>query len=132
MAIHDAIGDFITIIRNGSLASKPRVNARHSVLRESIANILKSEGYIVDFGVRAGDKGLKHIDIKLKYRDDQPSIAGIKRESKPGCRRYFKYADIPPVLGGLGITILSTSRGTMTGDEARKQKVGGELVCTVW
>ena len=132
MAIHDAIGDFITIIRNGSMASKPLVNARHSALRESIANILKNEGYIVDFDVRDAENGLKHIDVRLKYKSDQPSIEGIKRESKPGCRRYCKYAEIPPVLGGLGISILSTSRGTMTGEDARKQKVGGELVCTVW
>jgi small subunit ribosomal protein S8 len=132
MAIHDTIGDFLTTLRNGSMATKPVVKARHSKMRESIANILKSEGYLLDYRVTQRDNGLKDIEVSLKFRNDQPAIEGIKRESKPGCRRYFKYEDIPPVLGGLGISILTTSKGLMTGDEAKRQKLGGELLCQVW
>ena len=132
MAIHDTIGDFLTTLRNGSMATKAVVKARHSKMRESIAGILKQEGYLLDFKVTERDNGIKDLEVNLKFRDTQPVIAGIKRESKPGCRRYFKYDDIPPVLGGLGISILTTSRGLMTGEEAKRQKVGGELLCMVW
>ena len=132
MAIHDTIGDFLTTLRNGSMATKPVVKARHSKVRESIAGILKSEGYLVDYKVTERINGLKDLEINLKFRESQPAIEGIKRESKPGCRRYFKYEDIPPVLGGLGISILTTSKGLMTGDEAKRQKLGGELLCQVW
>ncbi len=132
MAIHDTLGDFLTTLRNGSMATKPVVKARHSKMRESIAGILKQEGYLLDFKVTERENGLKDIEVSLKFRGTQPVLAGIKRESKPGCRRYFKYDDIPPVLGGLGISILTTSRGLMTGEEAKRQKVGGELLCMVW
>jgi small subunit ribosomal protein S8 len=132
MAIHDTIGDFLTTLRNGSMATKPVVKARHSKVRESIAGILKSEGYLIDYKVTERTNGLKDLEINLKFRESQPAIEGIKRESKPGCRRYFKYEDIPPVLGGLGISILTTSKGLMTGDEAKRQKLGGELLCQVW
>jgi len=132
MAIHDTIGDFLTTLRNGSMATKPVVKARHSKVRESIAGILKSEGYLVDYKVTERTNGLKDLEINLKFSESQPAIEGIKRESKPGCRRYFKYEDIPPVLGGLGISILTTSKGLMTGDEAKRQKLGGELLCQVW
>lgn len=132
MAIHDTIGDFLTTIRNGSMATKPVIQARHSKLRESIASILKREGYLLGYSIKEADNGVKTLKVKLKFKGEQPVIAGISRESKPGCRTYFQYADIPPVLGGLGISILTTSRGVLTGDQARKQKVGGELLCTVW
>ncbi len=132
MAIHDTIGNFLTSIRNGSMATKPVIQARHSTLRESIAAILKAEGFLLDYAVKEGDNAVKTLEIKLKFKGDQPVIAGIRRESKPGCRTYYQYAEIPPVLGGLGISILTTSRGVLTGAQARKQKVGGELLCTVW
>ena len=132
MAIHDTIGDFLTTLRNGSMATKPVVKARHSRMRESIAGILKTEGYLLDYNVTERENGLKDIEVSLKFRNNEPVIEGIKRESKPGCRRYFKYEDIPPVLGGLGISILTTSQGLMTGDEAKRQKLGGELLCQVW
>ena len=132
MAIHDTIGDFLTSIRNGSMATKPVIQARYSKLRESIAAILKAEGYLLDFTVKESGNGIKTLEIKLKFKGDQPVIAGISRESKPGCRAYYQYAEIPPVLGGLGISILTTSRGVPTGADARKHKVGGELLCTVW
>jgi len=132
MAIHDTIGNFLTSIRNGSMATKPVIQARHSKLRESIAAILKAEGFLLDYAVKEGDNAVKTLEIKLKFKGDQPVIAGIRRESKPGCRTYYQYAEIPPVLGGLGISILTTSRGVLTGAQARKQKVGGELLCTVW
>jgi small subunit ribosomal protein S8 len=132
MAIHDTIGDFITTLRNGSMATKPVVSVRHSKLRESIASILKQQGYLFDYIQKERGNGIKDLEIKLKFKGDQPVLAGIRRESKPGCRRYYQYAEIPPVLGGLGISILSTSRGILTGNQARKQKVGGELLCSVW
>ena len=109
MAIHDTIGDFLTSIRNGSMATKPVIQARYK-LRESIAAILKAEGYLLDFTVKESGNGIK-LEIKLKFKGDQPVIAGISRESKPGCRAYYQHAEIPPVLGGLGISILTTSRG---------------------
>jgi small subunit ribosomal protein S8 len=132
MAIHDTIGDFLTTLRNGSMATKPVVKARHSKIRESIADILKQEGYLLDYKVTKRDNGIKDIEVSLKFRGTQPALAGVKRESKPGCRRYFKYNDIPAVLGGLGISILTTSKGLMTGNEAKRQKLGGELLCMVW
>ena len=132
MAIHDTIGDFLKSIRNGSIAGKPIIQARHSKLHESIAGILKNEGYLLDYSVKVADNGMKTLEIKLKFKGEQPVIAGIRRESKPGCRQYFQYAEIPPVLGGLGTSILTTSRGILTGGEARRQKIGGELLCTVW
>jgi small subunit ribosomal protein S8 len=132
MAIHDTIGDFITTLRNGSMATKPVVSVRHSKLRESIASILKHQGYLFDYIVKERSNGIKDLEIKLKFKGDQPALAGIRRESKPGCRRYYQYGEIPPVLGGLGISILTTSRGILTGNQARKQKVGGELLCSVW
>ena len=132
MAIHDTIGDFITTLRNGSMATKPVVSLRHSKIRESISSILKRHGYLFDYTVNERSNGIKYLEIKLKFKGDQPVIAGIRRESKPGCRRYYQYQEIPPVLGGLGISILTTSRGILTGNEARKQKVGGELLCSVW
>jgi small subunit ribosomal protein S8 len=132
MAIHDTIGDFLTTLRNGSMATKAVVKARHSNMRESIANILKQEGFLLDYKINEQPNGIKELEVNLKFRDTQPVIAGIKRESKPGCRRYFKYQDIPPVLGGLGISILTTSKGLMTGDDAKRQKLGGELLCQVW
>ena len=129
MAVHDTIGDFLTNIRNASRAGKESCSVSYSKLRVGIAGILKEEGYIKDFAV-SEDK--RSLTVELKYVDDVPAITGIQRHSKPGRRLYCGYQDIPRVLGGLGISILTTSRGILKDRDARRQKVGGELVCKVW
>ena len=103
MAIHDTIGDFITTLRNGSMATKPVVSVLHSKLRESIASILKQQGYLFDYTVKVRSNGIKDLEIKLKFKGDQPVIAGIRRESKPGCRRYYQYEEIPQCSEGWGL-----------------------------
>jgi len=131
MAVHDTIGDFLTIIRNGSTARKETVLASHSKVRESLCQIFKDEGYITEYSVQE-DGPKKSIQIELKYVNEVPAITGLNRESRPGQRIYFGYREIPRVLGGLGIAILTTSKGVMRAREARKNKVGGELICNIW
>jgi small subunit ribosomal protein S8 len=126
----DTIADMLTVIRNANRALLPGVELSHSKMRENIARILKAEGYISDFTVE-GDK-LKKLKLKLKYQGRKGVITDLRRISRPGLRRYVGASEIPRVLGGLGIAILSTPRGVMTGHEARKQNVGGELLCYVW
>lgn len=131
MASHDNIGDFLTIIRNASSAGKPSCSASWSKIREGIAKILKEGGYIASFEV-SGEKASKKIDIALKYTKEVPAITAIERVSKPGRRLYYSCSDIPRVLGGMGISILTTSRGVMNDAECRANKAGGELICKVW
>jgi len=126
----DPISDMLTRIRNASRALQPEVKVNHSRLKESIARILKSEGYVADYAVE-GDK-IKTLVIKLKYRGKTPVIEGLKRASKPGKRIYVSVDEIPRVRSGLGIAILTTSQGVMTNIEARKKNIGGELLCQVW
>jgi small subunit ribosomal protein S8 len=126
----DPIADLLTCIRNASQALLPTVDVSHSRMKESIARILKQEGYIADCAVEG--QPFKKLKLKLKYQGRKGVIADLKRVSKPGLRRYVRSTEIPRVLGGMGIVILSTPRGVMTGFEARKQKVGGELICYVW
>ncbi len=126
----DPIADLLTRIRNGSIALIPEVKLSHSNMKESIALILLKEGYVSDVQVSA--KPIKTIKIKLKYEDRKGVITGLKRVSRPGLRRYVNAANIPRVLGGMGLAILSTPKGVMTGSEARKQNVGGELLCNIW
>lgn len=132
MAIHDTIGDFLTIIRNSSRAGKETCTAQWSKVREGIARILKNEGFIADYKEIANEKGHKSLELSLKYVEGTPSIADIQRLSKPGCRVYTGSEDIPSILGGLGLSILSTSKGIITNKEARRQKLGGELIAKVW
>jgi small subunit ribosomal protein S8 len=132
MAIHDTIGDFLTIIRNSSRAGKETCTAQWSRLREGIAIILKREGFIADYKEVVDANGHRKLELSLKYVDGTPSIADIQRLSKPGCRIYTGSDEIPSVLGGLGISILSTSKGILTNKEARRQKLGGELIAKVW
>ena len=132
MSFTDPIGDMLTRIRNASNARHEKVLVPASGLKVRIAEVLKGEGYIQDY-VRHDDGVQGAITILLKYTPDRaPAITDIKRVSKPGLRRYVANDQIPRVLNGLGIAILSTSRGVMVDREARKQKVGGELICTVW
>ncbi len=126
----DPIADMLTILRNANAALLPQVELRHSKVKESIADILKKEGFITDYQV-SGDN-IKKLAIALKYNGRVGVFAGLKKVSKPGLRRYVGSAEVPKVLGGMGISIVSTSRGLMTGTQARRDNVGGELLCYVW
>ncbi len=132
MAVHDTIGDFLTIIRNGSAARKDRAVTRHSKMRLALLKILKDEGYIADFAEGEDKNGFKTLEISFKYLGQTPAITGIERHSTPGRRLYYGAREIPRVLGGLGVAILTTSRGVIRAREARENGVGGELVCKVW
>ncbi len=128
----DPIADMLTRIRNAGLARHDRTEVPASRLKEAVAKILKSEGFIADVRPSEGE-GPKKLTIVLKYgRDRQSAIDGVRRVSRPGRRVYVRHDRIPRVLSGLGISILSTSRGLMSDREARSQKVGGELLCEVW
>ena len=126
----DPISDMLTRIRNAHSALLPMTNVPHSNIKQDIAGILKKEGYISDFAVDG--KTIKNIKITLKYTDRTPVIEGLRRISTPGLRRYVGSTEIPRVRGGLGISIVSTSQGLMSGHEARKKNVGGELLCYIW
>lgn len=129
--VTDPIADFLTRVRNGVRAQKPEVLIPYSKIKAEIARIFKEEGYISDYSV---DTSGAHPRIKVinKLVDRSSAIAGLKRVSRPGLRRYVGADEIPRVLGGMGVAILSTSRGILSGREARKQKVGGELLAYVW
>jgi small subunit ribosomal protein S8 len=126
----DPISDMLTRIRNAGRALRPVVAVPHSRLKESLANILKKEGYVA--GVIVEGKAAKTINIKLKYQGKKTVIEGLRRLSRPGLRQYVGATEIPRVRGGLGVAVLSTSAGVMTGAEARKKNLGGELLCYVW
>jgi len=128
--VTDPISDMLTRIRNANRALLPGVEMPHSRIKESIAAILKREGYISDFAVEG--KLPKTIKMKLKYQGKKSIIEGLSRVSSPGLRRYVGATDIPRVRGGLGVAVLSTSEGVMTGNQARKKNLGGELLCYVW
>ncbi|HEX2861737.1 MAG TPA: 30S ribosomal protein S8 [Lacunisphaera sp.] len=128
----DPISDFLTHLRNASKAGLAQCVSPHSKLKESLAGILKSEGYVRDVATGTDDRGHKTVVVTMKYVDSAPVITGIKRTSTPGRRIYSGYSEIPRVLNGLGIAIISTSKGLMKDQDARRQKLGGELVCTVW
>jgi small subunit ribosomal protein S8 len=133
MSFTDPVGDMLTRIRNASAARHEKVLIPASRLKLRIAEVLKEEGYIKDFVVHKDEKKQGAITVILKYSPDrEPAISEIKRVSKPGLRRYVPTGEVPRVLNGLGIAILSTSKGLMVDREARKQKVGGELICTIW
>ena len=127
----DPISDMLTRIRNANRALLPNIDLPHSRMKESIAHILKKEGYIAEVATE-GNKAKKTLKLKLKYDGKKGVIEGLRRVSTPGLRRYVSSTEIPRVRGGLGISIVSTSQGIMTGNQARKNNVGGELVCYVW
>jgi small subunit ribosomal protein S8 len=128
--MNDPISDMLTRIRNANRALLPNVELPHSRIKESIAGILKREGYIADFVVDG--KVPKTIRLKLKYQGKKSVIEGLRRVSTPGLRRYVGATKIPRVRGGLGVAVLSTSEGLLTDVQARKKKLGGELLCYVW
>jgi small subunit ribosomal protein S8 len=128
--MNDPISDMLARIRNANRALLPDVEVPHSKLKESIAGILKREGYIADFTV-AG-KVPRTIKLKLKYQGKKSIIEGLRRISTPGLRRYVGATEIPRVRGGLGVAVVSTSEGVLTGVQARKKNLGGELICYLW
>ena len=137
MSVNDPIADMLTRIRNGLMIQQAAVAMPNTKLKMEIARILKEEGYIEDFELVEGEKPyLASLRVKLKYvgerRFKRPVITGIQRVSRPGRRYYTKKQDIPWVLSGMGISILSTPKGVMTGQRARQLNVGGELLCKVW
>ena len=132
MNVTDSIGDMLTRIRNANAALKPDVLVPYSRLKAEIAKVLKREGYLADFYAEKLPNGQQVLKIQLKIVGKERAIMGIKRVSRPGLRRYVGSTDIPRVLGGMGISILTTSRGVMTGQEARKAKLGGEVLAYVW
>ena len=137
MSVNDPIADMLTRIRNGVIAGHSQVAMPSSKLKAEIAKILKEEGFIENFEVVEGEQsGFKVLRVKIKYvgerRERRPVISGLERISKPGRRIYTKKQDIPWVLSGIGIAILSTPKGVMTGQRARKMGVGGEILCNVW
>ncbi|MSP91048.1 MAG: 30S ribosomal protein S8 [Myxococcales bacterium] len=132
MPTTDPIADFLTRVRNALMARHAQVKVPASNIIKSIANILHEEGYVDDV-TEAQDTPQGSLQIKLRYcADRSAAITGIRRESRPGQRRYVPVTEIPRVKNGMGIAILSTSNGVMTGARARQSNVGGELICTVW
>jgi len=132
MTPSDPIADMLTRVRNALRARHQKVDVPASKMKMELARILKEEGYILNYKM-AEDGTQKAIRIYLKYTpSNQPAISKIDRVSRPGCRVYVGSKEIPRVLGGLGINILTTPRGLMTGREARKENVGGELICQIW
>jgi small subunit ribosomal protein S8 len=127
----DTIGNFLTIIRNGTRVGKRIVSAPYSKMRNEIAAILKKEGFIKNFSI-SGIGTAKLLQIDLKYVDSESVIHEIKRMSTPGKRLYTQVHNVKPVIGGLGISIITTSKGVMTDKDAKKQQVGGEVICTIW
>lgn len=132
MSLSDPIADMLTRVRNGVRVNARTVNVRSSKLCVSVANVLKEEGYIGDYDlVDDGKQGI--LRVHLKYGPNgEPVIQKLKRESKPGCRVYRGVNELPRVLDGLGVAILSTSRGVMSDRKCREEHVGGELLCTVY
>jgi len=130
--VSDPIADMLTRIRNGLKAKFPKVDVPSSKLKLEIARILKDEGYILNYKI-VDEGSHKAIRVYLKYQDNgAPVISSLERVSRPGCRVYVGSREIPKVLGGLGISILTTPKGVMTGREANRQNVGGELLCRVY
>ena len=135
MYVNDPIADMLTRIRNAIMARKTEVEIPQSKMKVELARILKEEGYIEGYSIRE-DQPYSWIVIKLKFvgerRERRSVITGLKRVSKPGRRIYTGYQDIPWVLSGMGIAIMTTPKGVMTGQTARKERVGGELLCYIW
>ncbi|MGB8367248.1 MAG: 30S ribosomal protein S8 [Candidatus Babeliales bacterium] len=128
----DSIGDFLTVIRNATMISKPIIVVPYSKIKFAIAQILKNEGFVKDVVVLDDKDPQKELKLFLKYVDGESVIHEIKRVSKLGRRFYTGAKDIKPVIGGLGLSIVSTSRGVISHQKAKQLNVGGEIICTVW
>ena len=131
MNLTDPIADMLTRIRNANAAKHATVAVPFSRIKESIANILKNEGYIVDYEIKE-EGAIKDIVVTLKFVDGEEVVKGLRRISKPGRRVYSSVENLPKVLGGLGIAIVSTPKGVLTDKECRKHSVGGEILCYIW
>ena len=131
MTFVDPIGDMLTRIRNGQMRSLNKISIPFSVFRSEILEVLKKEGYIINFSIDKGENNKKLLLVDLKYYEGQPVIREIKRISKPGRRVYSRATSIPRVHNGLGLAILSTSKGVMSDSEAMKNNLGGEIICRV-
>ena len=129
--VTDPIADFLSRVRNAAAAQKPELFVPYSKIKSDVARILKEEGYITDFALDTEAKRPR-IKITSKLANRSSAITGLKRVSRPGLRRYVGAKEIPRVLGGMGVAILSTPRGVLSGREAKKQNVGGELLAYVW
>ena len=132
MSMSDTLGDMITRIRNGQSTKKKIVDAPASRFRKNVLEVLKREGYIRDFSEIEKQPGINFFEIQLKYYEGRPVISEIKRVSKPGRRVYSRATSIPKVLNGLGLAILSTSKGVMSDAEATKNNLGGEIICRIF
>ena len=132
MTLTDPIGDMFSRIRNGQMRSLNSVDIPSSIFRQSILRILKNEGYIKDYYIEKSKNNKVNLKINLKYYEGDPVIKEIKRISKPGRRVYSRATSIPKVMNGLGLAILSTPKGVMSDSEARKNNVGGEIICRVF
>lgn len=135
MTMTDPIADMLTRLRNANQAYHDRVTMPYSKIKANIAEVLKSEGYIADWSVEEPEQGSvgKRLVVELKYgQNRERSLAGVKRVSKPGLRVYAKANELPRVLGGLGVAIISTSQGLLTDKQARKRSIGGEVLAFVW
>ena len=128
MSMTDPIADMLTRIRNGQKARKVSVSMPASTVKEAVAHVLKDEGYITDFGT-SGEGAGKQLSVELKYFEGTPVIENVQRVSKPGLRVYRGSEELPKVLGGLGIAIISTSAGVLSDRQAREKGVGGEVIC---
>lgn len=132
MTMTDPISDYLTRLRNALKAEKRTVDIPASNFKKELSEILKQNGYITDYKVSETDNHQGLINVRLKYSDGKPVISGLRRISKPGIRRYVNKDEIPRVLNGLGIAVISTSKGLMTDKQARNENVGGEVVCAIW
>jgi small subunit ribosomal protein S8 len=132
MSLNDPLGDMITRIRNAQLRNKPKVSTPGSKLRESVLEVLKSEGYIRGYAAVEHSSGRNELEIELKYSDGEPVIREISRVSKPGRRVYASVKALPRINNGLGVSIVSTPKGVMADHAARDANVGGEILCTVF
>ncbi|MDG2353261.1 MAG: 30S ribosomal protein S8 [Gammaproteobacteria bacterium] len=130
MSMSDPIADMLTRIRNAHMVDKKEVNIPASNLKSAIASVMQQEGYIESFSVD-GEAATKTITLKLKYYDDKPVIESLQRISKPSLRVYVKSTEMPSVMNGLGIVIVSTPKGVMTGQNAAAENVGGEVLCSI-
>lgn len=128
----DTMGDFLTAVRNALMVSKRTVTVPFSNMRMGVAQVLKDEGFIRDFKKVDGERNRSFLELYLKYVNGESVIHEIKRISKPGRRHYEGLRQLTPVIGGLGISILSTNSGIMTDKQAKRKSVGGEVICHVW
>ena len=132
MTISDPLGDMLTRIRNAQMRARPKVSTPASKLRERVLEVLQEEGYIRGFSRTDYQDGKSEIEIELKYFDGQPVIREIKRISSPGRRVYSSVKELPTIANGLGVAILSTPKGVMSDSQARRENVGGEVLCSVF